>query len=146
MPATAYAEVVEGLGEVDPTVAVEDVSESATEDGTATATLGWSWPVSEQDWTYTSEATLRSSASSGRSCGSPRSSSRRCAPAGPSSRERSRRPRGEILGAGGQRLVTDRPVTRFGIDKSAVPPAGPSRRRDGSPRCSTSTWRRTSSG
>jgi len=51
-----YDEVVGGLGEVTPTVAVESVDEG---DGTATVTLGWTWPVSEQDWTYTSEATLR---------------------------------------------------------------------------------------
>src|SRR5687768_6502162 len=49
------AGIVEGMGELTPSVSVAEVTET---DGTATATLGWSWPVSEQEWSYTSEASL----------------------------------------------------------------------------------------
>ena len=114
----AYAAVVEGLGEVTPTVSVEDVVE---EDGTATATLGWSWPVSQQDWTYASEATLTLAGDAWRAEWAP-------SLVEPSLREEGAldlvsvpADRADILGARGQRLVTERPVTRFGIDKSAVP-------------------------
>ena len=116
----AYAEVVEGLGEVEPTVAVEDVSESGSEDGTAVVTLGWSWPVSEQDWTYTSEATLRLSGEQWQVVWEPAVVEPSLRTGGTLARETVSARRADILGAGGQRLVTDRPVTRFGIDKSAV--------------------------
>src|SRR4051812_44431501 len=37
-----YSKVVDGMGDVEPTVAADDVEEK---DGTATATLSWTWPV-----------------------------------------------------------------------------------------------------
>ncbi len=119
------AGVVEGMGEVVPSVSVTDVSETDGTDGpdTATATLGWSWPVSGQDWSYTSEATLTLVDDAWQVAWEP-------AVVEPSLRAGGRldltgvtAERGQVLGAGGQPIVTDRPVTRFGIDKSAVPAA-----------------------
>jgi len=117
----AYAEVVEGLGEITPSVTVREVAESEEADDRATATLGWSWPVGEQDWTYTSEATLRLTGEQWRVAWEP-------SLVEPSLREGStldRRTlsakRADIVGARRERLVTERPVTRFGIDRSAVP-------------------------
>jgi cell division protein FtsI/penicillin-binding protein 2 len=112
-----YDEIVDGMGELTPRVELVEVAE---EGEAATATLGWSWPISEQDWTYTTTADLR------------RVDDEWVAEWAPSIVEPSLRrggqleltgvtaERGEILGAGGQAIVTDRPVTRFGIDKSAV--------------------------
>ncbi len=113
----SYDEVVEGLAETTPTVSVEDVTEA---DGTATATLGWSWPVSEQDWTYTSEATLRLSGDQWQVSWEPSVVEPSLRAGGTLSRRTVASKRADILGARGERLVTERPVTRFGIDKSAV--------------------------
>jgi len=116
----AYAAVVEGLGEVTPTVSVQDVVEPEGSEDTATVTLGWTWPVSEQDWTYTSEATLRLSGDQWRAVWEPAVVEPSLREGGTLSRETVSAKRADIVGAGGQRLVTERPVTRFGIDKSAV--------------------------
>ncbi len=50
-----YDEIVDGMGELTPRVELVEVAE---EGDAATATLGWSWPISEQDWTYTTTAEL----------------------------------------------------------------------------------------
>lgn len=113
----AYAEVVGGLGEITPVVSVEEVAESG---GTATATLGWSWPVSEQDWTYTSEAMLQLVDDRWQVAWEPSVVEPSLRSGGTLGRETVSARRADILGAGGRRLVTERPVTRFGIDKSAV--------------------------
>ncbi|HEX6150087.1 penicillin-binding transpeptidase domain-containing protein [Nocardioides sp.] len=112
-----YAEIVEGMGDRSPRVELVDVVE---DEAAATATLGWSWSITEQDWTYSTTAPLSRVGGdwvvewetsivepSLRRGGSLELTGVTAA-------------RGEILGAGGQAIVTDRPVTRFGIDKSAV--------------------------
>ncbi|HYH35353.1 MAG TPA: NTF2-like N-terminal transpeptidase domain-containing protein, partial [Nocardioides sp.] len=114
-----YAEIVEGLGELAPTVSVEEVAEG---DATATVTLGWSWPVSEQDWTYTSEATLDRQDDEWQVRWAPAVVEPSLGEGGVLELRTAAAPRADVLGAGGQRLVTERPVTRFGIDRSAVPP------------------------
>jgi cell division protein FtsI/penicillin-binding protein 2 len=115
-----YAAIVDGLGELEPAVTVEDVAEH---DRTATVTLGWSWAVSEQDWSYTSEATLVLVDGQWRAEWEPAVVEPSLRPGSELERVTTTAPRAGILGAGGQPLVTDRPVTRFGIDKSAVSPA-----------------------
>ena len=112
-----YAAIVEGLGDVTPTVTVEEVAEG---DGTATATLGWSWPVSEQEWSYASEAGLVLVDGQWRVEWEPSVVEPSLRPGTGLDLVRLPAPRAAILGAGGQPLVTERPVTRFGIDKSAV--------------------------
>ena len=110
-------EILDGMGDLEPRVELTEVTES---DGAATATLGWSWSITEQDWTYTTTAQLS------------RVDEAWVVEWEPSIVEPSLRrggaleltgitaARGEIVGAGGQAIVADRPVTRFGIDKSAV--------------------------
>jgi cell division protein FtsI/penicillin-binding protein 2 len=114
------AGIVEGMGELTPSVSVADVTEA---DGTATATLGWSWPVSEQEWSYTSEASLTLVGDAWQVEWEPAVVEPSLRPGGTLELTGVTAERGEILGAGGQPIVADRPVTRFGIDKSAVPPA-----------------------
>ncbi|MEJ7796293.1 MAG: penicillin-binding transpeptidase domain-containing protein [Nocardioides sp.] len=121
--AKEYDAIAEGMGELSPTVAVAEVSEPDEAGETATATLGWSWPVSEQDWTYTAEATLTLVDGAWAVEWEPAIVEPSLRPGGALDLTGVTAGRGEILGAGGQPLVTDRPVTRFGIDKSAVPAA-----------------------
>ncbi len=114
-----YAAIVEGMG-VEPTVSVTEVSVA---DASATAALSWSWPVSEQDWTYPTEATLTLVDDAWTVEWDPAIVEPSLRPGGTLDLTGITAARGEILGAGGQPLVTDRSVTRFGIDKSAVPAA-----------------------
>lgn len=118
-----YEAIVAGMGEVSPTVEVAEVSEVSQGGETATATLGWSWPVSEQDWTYTTAATLTLADETWAVEWEPAIVEPSLRPGGVLELTGVTAARGKILGAGGQPLVTDRPVTRFGIDKSAVPAA-----------------------
>jgi hypothetical protein len=115
--AQAYDDAVAGLGELTPTVELTDVAES---DGTATATLGWSWPVTDQDWTYTTTATLTEVDDAWVVEWEPSIIEPSLRRGGTLELTGITAERGEILGAGGQAIVADRPVTRFGIDKSAV--------------------------
>lgn len=119
-PGEEYDAIVEGLGDLAPTVVVEEVT-VAQDERRATATLGWSWPVSEQDWTYTSEAGLELVGEEWRVDWQPSVVEPSLRPGGALELRTVNPERGDVLGAGGRPLVTERPVTRFGIDKTAVP-------------------------
>lgn len=121
--AKEYDAIVAGMGELTPTVGVAEVGEPDEAGESVTATLGWSWPVSEQDWTYTTEATLTLVDGAWGVEWEPSLVEPSLRPGGSLELTGLTGERGEILGADGRPLVTDRPVTRFGIDKSAVPPA-----------------------
>ncbi len=103
----------------DQPVTVE-VTEVEEESDTATASLGWRWEVRGHEWTYTTRAPLRRDDDLWRLDWRPSVFE-------PSLREGDRlglftRParRGRILGDRGATLVTDRPVLRYGLDKSQV--------------------------
>lgn len=115
-----YDTIVAGMGEVAPSVTLTEVSE--TETGT-TATLGWTWPVSEQEWSYPTEAVLTLTGDAWAVEWDPAIVEPTLRPGGVLDLSGVTAERGAILGAGGRPLVTDRPVTRFGIDRSAVPSA-----------------------
>jgi cell division protein FtsI/penicillin-binding protein 2 len=93
----------------------------------ASATLRWSWDLGARSWNYDTTVDLEAAARGGE---------RRWVvawtPAAlqPSLSEtdvldvvRTPAPRGDILGAGGRPLVTDRPVIRYGLDKSKIRPS-----------------------
>ncbi|WP_139979976.1 penicillin-binding transpeptidase domain-containing protein [Nocardioides litoris] len=129
-------DVVEGMGDRSPQVELGEV----TEDGeSATATLTWTWPLTEEtgdgaegpepdpadtgEWTYDSRVTLRRvgdrwQAEWGHQVVEPSLNAASVLDAStvPATR-------GDIVGAGGVKLVTDRPVVRVGIDRAAVPQA-----------------------
>ncbi|WP_243731543.1 penicillin-binding transpeptidase domain-containing protein [Nocardioides ochotonae] len=120
--ATAYPEIVARLGEVEPEVTVEDVQRDTGTDGDpgATATLAWSWPLAPEPWSYTTEVALERSGGGWRPLwdstvveGSLEDDelldATTVTPA-----------RGDILGARGLALVTERPVLRLGVDRSRV--------------------------
>jgi cell division protein FtsI/penicillin-binding protein 2 len=113
-----YHKTVAGLGDVHPKVTVASVSKTSS--SAATATLSWAWPVG-RGWTYTSKAVLKASGSAwevqwGDGVVEPELTAGETLHAtGVSAR------RADILGPQGARLVTDRPVLRFGVDRLKVP-------------------------
>ncbi|GER22393.1 cell division protein FtsI [Zafaria cholistanensis] len=121
---------VAGLGDAARTVVVEDVAADAgsADPATATARLSTTWDLdgkpeaTDGDWTYQTTATLEydAGASAWRVRYSPAA-----AVAGLQAGEGLRLEtvagaRGDILGAGGTELVTERPVVRVGLDKARV--------------------------
>ncbi len=120
-PQADLAVATEGLGARPLAVDVREVTE---DDGTATARLALSWDVGgPQPWAYETRAELVREQEQWRVRWSP-------AVVHPDRVEGDRlrasvvdAPRGEVLGAGGEVLVTDRPVQRVGLDKARVDPA-----------------------
>ncbi|HEU5036743.1 MAG TPA: penicillin-binding transpeptidase domain-containing protein [Nocardioides sp.] len=120
---TEYGEVVEGMGGIAPVVSAGDVDEGDEGDGTATVPLSWTWPVAGDEWTYTTDATLTEADGAwqvgwSREVIEPSLGKRTVLDVTPIAAGR-----GAIVGAGGTELVADRPVLRFGIDKTLVPKA-----------------------
>ncbi|MEP7088612.1 MAG: penicillin-binding transpeptidase domain-containing protein [Nocardioidaceae bacterium] len=119
-----WTQATGGLGDSTPTVRAGRVTEA--DGGTATARLSWSWRLAgtSRRWTYRSSVALKRAADD--------SWQVRLAPtlvhpdlttAERLVRSTSLPVRADILGAGGVRLVTARPVLRFGVDKTTVAPA-----------------------
>jgi cell division protein FtsI/penicillin-binding protein 2 len=117
-----YAVTVDGMQDLTPSVTLADVSEPSGDQATATATYDWTWPIGPDGWSYQSQATLS------------RIDDEWLADWDVSVIEPSLSPkvtldlvtlhpkRGDILGARGLALVTDRPVVRIGIDRTKVGP------------------------
>ncbi|HET6561415.1 MAG TPA: penicillin-binding transpeptidase domain-containing protein [Marmoricola sp.] len=117
-PQSSYDEVVAGLGEeAERQVEVESVTE---DDGTAEATLAWEWQLEGSTWRYSTSATLEEG-ERWRVVWDP-------ALVEPSLEEGETLEvstvaarRGEILAGDGRAIVTERPVVRYGVDKTKVP-------------------------
>ncbi len=118
--AADHALVVEGMGEFTPVVVAGEPEESGE---TATVALRWTWPVAGDEWSYSTGAVLTKvddawQATWSRDLVEPslkKATVLDLTPIGGA--------RGPIVGADGFALVTDRPVVRFGIDRSQVPAA-----------------------
>ena len=115
-----YAATVEGLEDLEPTVTVAEVADASGEPPTAAATFDWTWPIGPDGWTYSSQATF--SEADGQWV-----AEWDVATIEPSLNTKVTldlvslgAKRGDILGAGGLALVTNRPVVRIGIDRSKV--------------------------
>lgn len=117
--AASHGDLTEGMGEVDPRVEVVGVEENADR---ASVTLGWSWPLGEQDWTYETDGTLALSGDGWQVAWEPTLVEPSLQDGEVLDATTITPRRGEIRGAGGLALVADRPVVRFGIDRSAVTP------------------------
>src|SRR4051812_25234124 len=117
---STYDEITNGLGDASPSVDVGDVTEK---DGAAEVTLAWSWKVDGSTWNYDSTAALTDADAGWHTTWEPALVEPSLTPGETLRLERLPARRGDILGAGGVRLVTERPVVRFGIDKTKVPPA-----------------------
>lgn len=114
-----FAAVVEGMDGIRPAVTSSDTEEVA---GAATSTLTWTWPVAGREWTYTTEAEL----TEGEDAWEVAWSRDLVEPSLGADAVLDLTPigggRGPILGAQGVALVTQRPVVRFGIDRTQVRP------------------------
>ncbi|MCY7396443.1 MAG: penicillin-binding protein [Nocardioides sp.] len=132
--AAAQASYVVALGDLvdlDPTVTLGRVVEAEAEEGaeegdgdgngaTATATLAWSWPLGAQAWTYESEVPLTRAGETWQATWSsavvePDLGEGESFGLGPEPAER-----GDVLGAGGAVLVTERAVQVVGLDRTLV--------------------------
>lgn len=130
----AYTAIVEGMNGLTPQVTVGTVDTGSSDTGSsedgdggaasATATLDWTWPLRGEDtWTYSTTATLALRGGSWEPVWAPTVVESSLADDEVLDLLTLPATRGVVRGAGGQVLVTDRPVVRFGIDRSRVPPA-----------------------
>jgi cell division protein FtsI/penicillin-binding protein 2 len=114
-----WATALDGMG-VRPSVKVGTVR---ADGNTATATLEYSWPLAgdADPWTYRTTAHLvRSADQSWRVRRTPRLLAPDLAAGEALRLQHQQAARGEILGSHGTPIVTDRPVLRFGVDKTKV--------------------------
>jgi cell division protein FtsI/penicillin-binding protein 2 len=114
-----YDEVVDGLDGVEPRVRVEQVSVAAS-GRTARASLAWTWPVSAQEWSYTSQARLTRSGDRWRTTWDRSLVQPDLGADEVLDRVGITPRRGAIVGAGGRPIVRPRAVERIGIDKTKV--------------------------
>ncbi|MBF4161077.1 penicillin-binding transpeptidase domain-containing protein [Nocardioides acrostichi] len=114
-----FEAIVERLGDVEPTVEVSSV-DSGDGDQPATATLSWSWPFTAGTWTYDSTVELSEAGDSFEASWAPSVVEPELTDGEVLDATTLEPTRGDIKGAGGQTIVTDRPVVRYGIDRSKV--------------------------
>ncbi|MCF6376610.1 penicillin-binding protein [Nocardioides KLBMP 9356] len=119
----AFAELVTPLDEVPVAVEVAGVEQPDTDEssGSATATLSWQWDLGGPDlWTYDTRAALVEGEDGWQVEWSPATLVPELV-AGETLGLRTITPdRGDITGADGSVLVTERPVLRYGLDKTEV--------------------------
>jgi len=119
---TRLADWTAGMAPLKPSVSVASVE--GTGDGEAVATLNYVWDVNATDNDYRYDTTVALQRGDGDEWQVRLTSTAvhpDLAPEDHLVREVSPAPRGNILGAGGQVLVTERPVWRVGIDKTRIP-------------------------
>lgn len=116
-----YAAVVDGMDGLVPTVEVAEVDGGGEK---PTATLTWSWPVVDggDPWTYdTTVALAEGSGGDGWTVAwAPSVVEPSLADSDTLDATTLLPERGDITGAGGEELVTERPVVRIGIDRTKV--------------------------
>ncbi len=116
----AYDEVLAGMGDRPRTVEVVDVEEGS-EGGAAEATLRWSWELGgEQPWTYDVVAPLTEGEAEWQATWATTLVEPSLEPGDVLDLASLTPDRGDILGARGLGLVTERQVSRVGIDKPSV--------------------------
>lgn len=117
-----------GMGQLRPSIRVGEIV-VGDEGERASANLEYTWdldPGAERDWTYTTEADLVLVDQDWQIAWNPDLLAPDLAADETVMVRRSAAPRGDIVGAGAEAIVTDRPVLRLGLDKTLVdPPAQP---------------------
>ena len=121
-----WTRTVEGLGHSTPTVRVAHVVEGRDgKPGTAELSYRWKLAGSTKPWTYTTTAQLlpRDGGDGWRVRLAPTLVPPGSGPADRLTLGTSLADRAQILGTGGTPIVKERPVLRFGLDKTRVPPS-----------------------
>lgn len=119
--ATAQLEAITAdLEPISPTVTVASVESSGDESATAQLNHVWDLDDSDADWTYTTSAQLTKADDAWQVMWDPSVAVDGLEADSTLAISRTPAERAEILGAGGQVLVTERPVIRVGIDKTQV--------------------------
>lgn len=114
-----YDAVIDGMDGLEPSVRVEQVR--IDDAGTSARTsLAWTWPVGEQEWSYTSQARLTKRGDTWTAAWEPAVVQPDLGPDEVLDRVSITPRRGKILGAGGEAIVQPRAVERIGIDKTKV--------------------------
>lgn len=126
---TELAAAVVDLGELRPSVEVVDIAVADTDESrTATAVLAYTWDLddSDEDWSYEGSAALTydetDETGPWRVAWSPRLLEPSLVAGEHLVVQEVAAERGDVLGAGGAVLVTERPVLRIGIDKTRLEP------------------------
>lgn len=118
-----HAELVAGLqpafGGVEPRVEVLDVSRSGD---VAEVDLGWTWPLPAGEWSYESTTSLRLVDDTWRAVWQPAVVEPSLVEGEVLDASTLGASRGDVLGAGGEPIVTQRPVVRLGVDRGSVSP------------------------
>ena len=115
--AMRYEEALADLSNVPVEVAVEHVDSN---DGQAVVTLSWAWRLEPEQWAYTTEARLVKAGERWQVDWQPSTLAPQLGPNERLDLDDIGGARGRITGAGGTALVIDRPVMRFGLDKSRI--------------------------
>jgi len=114
-----YDAVVSGMDGLEPRVAVEQVS--VNDAGTsARASLAWTWPVGEQEWSYTSQARMTKRGDTWTTVWDPAVVQPELGADEVLDRVGVTPTRGRIIGVGGRAIVQPRAVERIGLDKTKV--------------------------
>jgi cell division protein FtsI/penicillin-binding protein 2 len=111
---------VAGLSSYDVSVKADDVH---TEDDTATADLAWDWTIDGQDWSYTTTAHLAKAGDAWQVDWRADSLAPDLTDDEVLEVSRTTPKRANIVGAGGEPIVRERKVYRYGLDKARIPAA-----------------------
>lgn len=117
--AKQYAAIIDDMDGIAPTVSAGD--KATVTDDKATATLSWSWPESKDAaWAYETEVGLVRTGDKWSVAWSPSIVESTLRKGDILDAVTQPTDRGDILGAGDEVLVTERPVIRVGIDRTRV--------------------------
>ncbi len=117
------AAITEGFAPEPPQVTVAGVEETGEDTATATLDYAWDLDATDQDWTYSTTADLTRVEDTWQAAWDPGVFVPDLLPEEKLTLTRVPGDRGDITGAGGAVIVTQRPVVRVGIDKTLVPEA-----------------------
>ncbi|MBG6224424.1 cell division protein FtsI/penicillin-binding protein 2 [Arthrobacter sp. CAN_A2] len=117
------AAITEGFAPEPPQVTVAGVEETGEDTATATLEYAWDLDATDEDWTYTTTADLTRVEDAWQAAWDPGVFVPDLLPEEKLTLTRVPGDRGDITGANGAIIVTQRPVVRVGIDKTLVPEA-----------------------
>ncbi|WDF32940.1 penicillin-binding transpeptidase domain-containing protein [Arthrobacter agilis] len=115
--------ITDGFAPGAPRVSVAGVEDAGDDSATATLDYVWDLDSTDQDWTYTTTTELTRVEDVWQAAWSPEVFVPDLLPDEKLTLTRVPGDRGDITGAGGEVIVTQRPVIRVGIDKTRVPEA-----------------------